>query len=165
MAPSEAALAEQLLTLLQVRPSKRGAKPGAKPVARKQTKQTSGRADDALRAAVRKGLPFASVLAVLAQLDLPQAALAKLLSIPTRTLARRQAARWLQPDESDRLYRVARIVTLANSALGTTLAARTWLTSTNRALGGESPLNLLDTEIGARRVEEVLERINYGIFS
>ena len=43
--------------------------------------------------------------------------------------------------------------------------ARVWLKSPNRALGGEVPLDLLDTEIGAHQVEDVLLRLNYGIFS
>jgi uncharacterized protein (DUF2384 family) len=31
-------------------------------------------------------------------------------------------------------------------------------------LGGDPPLLLLDTEIGERRVEDLLNRINYGIY-
>jgi uncharacterized protein (DUF2384 family) len=33
------------------------------------------------------------------------------------------------------------------------------------SLADALPLDLLDTEIGARQVEEVLLRLNYGIFS
>ncbi|HBH74269.1 MAG TPA: hypothetical protein DDY43_12750 [Synechococcales bacterium UBA10510] len=43
--------------------------------------------------------------------------------------------------------------------------ARGWLKTANRALGCEMPLDLIDTEIGTRQLEEVLLRINYGIFS
>jgi uncharacterized protein (DUF2384 family) len=35
----------------------------------------------------------------------------------------------------------------------------------NRALGGKKPFDQLDTELGVRSVEEVLQRIAYGMFS
>ena len=149
MAYSESILAEHVWDLMAV--------PG--PRAR------GGAADVSLHAAVRKGLPFASAKAVLQHLALPPSAMATLFGIPARTMARRQAEKILHPDESDRLYRVARLVALAETVLGDAAKAREWLTTANRALAGENPLSLLDTEIGVRRVEEILERINYGILS
>lgn len=74
---------------------------------------------------------------------------ASVLGIPPRTVARRKESRHLNTQESDRLYRVARV----------------WLKSPNRALTCETPLDLLDTEIGARQVEDVLLRPNHGFFS
>lgn len=147
MAYSESILAEHVWALIAV--------PGPR--------AQHGAADVSLHAAVRKGLPFASAKAVLQHLALPQSAMATLFGIPARTMARRQAEKILHPDESDRLYRVARVVALAESVFGDATNAREWLTATNRALAGESPLSLLDTEIGVRRVEEIIERINYGI--
>ena len=41
--------------------------------------------------------------------------------------------------------------------------ARAWLKHPNRGLGDEVPLSLLDTDIGARQVEDVLIRLEYGI--
>ena len=41
-------------------------------------------------------------------------------------------------------------------------AATRWLKRPNRALGGRVPLELIDTEPGARAVENVLGRIAYG---
>jgi putative toxin-antitoxin system antitoxin component (TIGR02293 family) len=49
--------------------------------------------------------------------------------------------------------------------LGTIDKARAWLKTPNRALGNEVPLSLMDTDTGSRQVEEVLLRLNYGIFS
>ena len=40
-----------------------------------------------------------------------------------------------------------------------------WLTTPNKALGGEKPIDLLDTDTGARKVEDVLGRIAYGVYS
>jgi putative toxin-antitoxin system antitoxin component (TIGR02293 family) len=49
--------------------------------------------------------------------------------------------------------------------LGDADKARRWLKAPNRALGGEVPFDLLDTDIGAHQIEDVLMRLNHGIFS
>jgi putative toxin-antitoxin system antitoxin component (TIGR02293 family) len=118
-----------------------------------------------LRDAVRSGLPFSSFVALTTQLEISPQRFAAVFGIPPRTLARRKEARHLNPQESDRLYRVARAASQAVEVLGSIDKARVWLKTPNRALGCEMPLDLLDTEIGARQVEEVLLRLNYGIFS
>lgn len=118
-----------------------------------------------LRDAVRKGLPFSAFEAVSKHLEISPQHVTAVLGIPPRTVARRKAARHLSPQESDRLYRLARAISQAVEVLGTIDKARVWLKTQNRALGSEVPLDLLDTDIGARQVEEVLLRLNYGIFS
>jgi putative toxin-antitoxin system antitoxin component (TIGR02293 family) len=79
-------------------------------------------------------------------------------------MARRKENQQLTSVESDRLYRVARVFVFTVEVLGDLEKARTWLKSSNRGLGGEIPLTLLDTEIGARQVEDVLQRLKYGIY-
>ena len=64
--------------------------------------------------------------------------------------------------ESDRLYRLDRIITIAKLYLGDADLAMRWLKQPNRSLGGSPPLELIDTEPGARAVENVLGRIAYG---
>lgn len=118
-----------------------------------------------LRAAVRKGLPFAAFEAVSKHLDISPQHITSVLGIPPRTVARRKAARHLTPQESDRLYRLAHAISQAVDTLGSIDKARVWLKTPNRALGGDVPLDLLDTDIGARQVEEILLRLDYGIFS
>ena len=83
--------------------------------------------------------------------------------MPARTLARRRQARKLHPDESDRLYRIARVAGHAVSVFGAEDKAATWLRRPNRALNGELPIRLLDTDVGARQVEDILGRIEHGI--
>jgi putative toxin-antitoxin system antitoxin component (TIGR02293 family) len=48
---------------------------------------------------------------------------------------------------------------------GDTVAARTWLGSPKRALGGSVPLSLAETEVGARAVEELIGRLDNGAYS
>jgi putative toxin-antitoxin system antitoxin component (TIGR02293 family) len=40
-----------------------------------------------------------------------------------------------------------------------------WLGMPNTALGGKKPLDLLDTELGAKQVEAILGRIESGVYS
>lgn len=121
-------------------------------------------ADD-IQEALRKGFPFAAFEALLRVLEVRPQDLADLLGVASRTLARRKKSQQLSPIESDRLYRVASITLMASEVLGSTAKARTWLQRENRALGGYAPISLLDTEIGERQVEDLLNRINYGIYS
>ncbi len=120
---------------------------------------------DAMQQALRQGLPYAAFDAVRAALDVPAKTLAAILGVASRTLARRRAESRLSPLESDRLYRVAHVASTAAGALGSIEAARAWLTRPNTALGGEAPIALLDTEIGERRVEDVLLRLRHGIYA
>ncbi len=118
-----------------------------------------------LQRTLRRGLPYRAFEALGEALDMPMSQLASLVGVSLRTLARRRSARRLSSIESDRLYRVARVALLASQVLGSLAKAREWLNSSNRALGGESPISLLDTSVGERNVEETLLRIHYGIYS
>lgn len=99
------------------------------------------------------------------EIDLPQNQLSAILGIKSRTITRRKEVQQLSVEESDRLFRFARIIALATRVLGDKTKARTWLKRPNRGLGTEAPLNLLDTDIGAHQVEDMLTRIEYGIYS
>lgn len=117
------------------------------------------------RDAVRQGLPYSAFETVVAQLDMPPQQMTQVLGIPLRTLARRKTEHRFTPQESDRLYRLQRTIDLATEVLGSVEKARRWMKAPNRALGGEVPFDLLDTDIGAHQVEEVLVRLDHGIFS
>ena len=80
-------------------------------------------------------------------------------------MERRKHTGHLSPDESERLYRLAKILAFAESVLGDKAKARHWLNSPNRALGNVTPLSLLETEAGADEVANVLGRIEYGVYS
>jgi len=120
---------------------------------------------EGLREQVREGLPYGSLEAAADRLHLERDEISSLLMLPQRTLSRRKKGRRLQPDESDRLFRLARIVAQAVEVLGDGEKATRWLRRSNRALGGAEPLQLLDTDAGTRRVEQVLGRVEHGVFS
>ena len=121
---------------------------------------------DQLARLVREGLPASSVTALAAKLDMGNAVLSRRLGIPQRTLTRRLSQRSrLTAAESDRTVRFARVYTNAVEMIGDEEKAVEWLRTPNRALGGDRPLDQLDTDLGARAVEDILGRIAYGVYS
>jgi putative toxin-antitoxin system antitoxin component (TIGR02293 family) len=118
-----------------------------------------------LRERIKRGLPYRALESVRERLRLSVPEAASVLHMPPRTLARRRQTRKLDGDESDRLYRIARVAAQAFAVFSTEDNAATWLRRPNRALNGESPIHLLDTDVGARQVEDVLGRIAHGIVS
>lgn len=115
--------------------------------------------------AVKAGLPPTAVDAVIGALGFSAAEIENLV-MPRRTLAHRRANKQaLTREESDRLARIARVALTARETFGNRAKAEAWLRRPNRALQGNLPIDLLDTDDGARLVEEVLGRLAYGIFS
>ncbi len=114
---------------------------------------------------VRQGLPSASVDALVRSTRITQAELAQALAIPERTLARRKREGTLSPEESAKFVRFARVVERAEAVFEDTDGALSWLQSANAALGGVTPMSLLDTDIGADSVMDTLGRIEHGVFA
>jgi putative toxin-antitoxin system antitoxin component (TIGR02293 family) len=118
-----------------------------------------------LQAQLRTGLPYSALEAVASGFEIGTADLVAVLHVPPRTLARRKREKRLRADESDRLFRLGRIAALAEDVLGSREKATRWLHQPNRALGGATPLHQLDTDLGARQVEDILLRIAHGVYS
>ena len=119
-----------------------------------------------LVALTRDGLP-AGILSTLAgDLHIERKVIARVIGIPERTVSRRlKASTRLSPAESDRVVRFARVVALTIETLGSLTKGAHWLQSPNRALGGQTPFELLDTDAGVQSVETILGRIAYGVYS
>ena len=91
--------------------------------------------------------------------------LVPMLGISKATLHRRKLAGKLGPAESDRVVRFARLLGRAAAVMESVENGRRWLTSPQIGLGGEIPLEFAETEVGAREVENLLGRIEYGVYS
>ncbi len=126
--------------------------------------QHETRIDEAL-VRIRQGLPVDEFEALSAMLEMPPEAFAQVLGISRSTLMRRRKAGRLDMQESDRLVRYARLFGQAVHVLREEPAAARWMKRSARALGGETPLQFAETEIGAREVERVLGRIEHGVFN
>jgi putative toxin-antitoxin system antitoxin component (TIGR02293 family) len=117
---------------------------------------------------VRAGLPSTALDHVMEELSPWTGSAADVYRVvgSARTLQRKRARRTaLSADESDRLARLARLLVRAEAALGDPEKAHRWLSRPNRALGGQRPLTLLDSDAGALAVERVLGRIEHGVYS
>jgi putative toxin-antitoxin system antitoxin component (TIGR02293 family) len=80
--------------------------------------------------------------------------------VPEATFKRRTR---LSPTESERTERLARVIAAAEQTWSDQADAREWLTKVHPELGKRTPLESAMTELGARRVEELLDRLFYGI--
>jgi len=124
-------------------------------------------AERAAREIVRKGLP-ARVVDRLA--DAFGASADEILALIglSRATGYRQKARsgaGLRAVHSDRAFRLARVMTLAQSVLEDDQNAREWFREPNRALQGERPIDLLDTETGTEQVVRALNQLEHGIYT
>ena len=117
-----------------------------------------------LRKHVRAGFAADRVEDVVRQANLPMKDVLALIDLSQRTYERRQSdGKHLTSAQSDRLLRVARVFAKATHVLGTKEKASRFMQKPNRALGGETPLSHIDSELGDDAVLEVLGRIEHGI--
>ena len=80
--------------------------------------------------------------------------------VPEATFKRRTR---LSAAESERTERLARVIAAAEHTWNDKEDAREWLTKSHPELGNRTPLDSALTELGARQVEELLDRLFYGI--
>lgn len=123
------------------------------------------RSDLDLAEAIQDGLSFGAFEYVLRSDDLDPSEAYQLVGSRRTLMRKKKECKDLSPAESDRLARVVRIIARTEEALGDRAKARRWLRKTNRALAGRRPLDLLDSDAGARSVERVLGRIEHGVYS
>jgi putative toxin-antitoxin system antitoxin component (TIGR02293 family) len=126
--------------------------------------QESGILETPLVERIRTGLPLSEFRALLELLKIPEEELGRLLGISPATLNRRKKSRHLATPESERIVRFARLFGIAMEVLESEEGAREWLKTPNPGTAGESPLSYADTEFGAREVEDLLGRLDHGVF-
>lgn len=116
-----------------------------------------------LSAMVEAGLPVRSLSRLSG--SFPPADREKVASTvaPRTTRLRRTEAGVLSTAESERLERIARLTALASHVLESDVEGRRFLLAPHTLLGGHTPLELAVTDLGARRVEEILWRLEYSL--
>jgi len=80
--------------------------------------------------------------------------------VPRATRARRTRLRLA---ESERVERLARVMAIAEQVWEDREDAREFLREPHPMLDGKSPLEMAETELGARRVERLLMSLEYGL--
>lgn len=121
------------------------------------------RSDADFATLVERGVPVASLSELAEREGLSLEDVDRLI-IRRRTLAHRKAKdQPLNRTESERAIRVAWTTSLAEETFANPDKARAWLRQPMANLGGKRPIDLLDSEPGARVVEQLLYRIGHGV--
>ena len=81
--------------------------------------------------------------------------------VPEATYKRRTGK--LRLIESERTERFARVIAAAEAVWDDQNDAREWLTTPHPELGDRKPIECALTELGARQVESLLDRLQYGL--
>lgn len=116
-----------------------------------------------LERAVGKGLPFAALRYVLRLFPQRQKTRVQQLVMPRSTLQRREQEGRLRPAESERLERIARLATLAEQVWESAEEAQKFLTAPHPLLDNQAPLDLAATDLGTRRVETLLWKLEHSL--
>jgi putative toxin-antitoxin system antitoxin component (TIGR02293 family) len=114
---------------------------------------------------IRRGFRPQVFASFKANTGLPNAVLSRVLGVSPRTVDRfavSKSAGRIKPATSDRLYRIAKIVALAENVLEDRQQALGWLASKQKGLGDRMPFDLVETDAGSREIEEELLRIEHG---
>ncbi len=115
---------------------------------------------------VRKGLPSAVIGRLAKAYGVPIEKIQSLLGLSKATGNRRRASgSALRTVNSDRALRLAQVYMAARSLFGDESKARAWLKWRNPVLRGERPIDVLDTEVGARAVTRLIHQIEHGVYS
>lgn len=115
---------------------------------------------------IKNGSTMEEVAKLAAGFDLDEGHLARVAGLSIGTLAIRKRDGRFNPLESERILRLERTITRAMAVFYRDKArVKRWIESPARALGGVPPIDFLETDIGAREVENLLGRIEYGVYS
>ncbi len=129
-----------------------------------KVKETTSPAQTPLVERLRKGFPMAEFRLLQELLRISEEELGRFLGISPATLHRRKKLGRLETPESERVVRFARLFGLSADVFESKEAAREWLKAPNPGTAGEAPLSYSDTEFGAREVENLLGRLDHGVF-
>ncbi|MCF6258469.1 MAG: DUF2384 domain-containing protein [Gammaproteobacteria bacterium] len=115
---------------------------------------------------IKRGFPVSVIDKIITELDISQGELLEIISLPSATLTRRRSEKRLNPKESDRIYRVARVYrSVLQLFEGDKEAARSWLREPAKAFSGDTPLHHLNTEAGADEVQDLIGRLEHGVIA
>jgi putative toxin-antitoxin system antitoxin component (TIGR02293 family) len=119
----------------------------------------------AVHEALHAGLPRRALLKAIPT-GIPMAELLPIFGISLRTFMRLKAepSKRLDSDQSARVWRFTELMSKAEDVLGTRERAVEWMLTPAMALEHRRPIELLTTSVGAQLVEDVIERMRYGVY-
>jgi putative toxin-antitoxin system antitoxin component (TIGR02293 family) len=112
---------------------------------------------------IRSGISVENYGDIAKKIGVSAAHLAVTLDISPRTIASRaEVGEALTPRETEKAMRAKTIMEKAEKVFGSNAEAQIWMNSSQGGLENETPLNLLDTDVGGRHVEDYLSAIECG---
>jgi len=99
--------------------------------------------------------------------EIPDDRLFDIVGISRRTVQRRAGAPEapLSQEQGSRLWKFAEILSMATELFGDQKAAERWLNSPAIALERHAPVDLMTTQAGAEMVEQLITRLEYGVYT
>jgi putative toxin-antitoxin system antitoxin component (TIGR02293 family) len=121
---------------------------------------------DGLVSELKRGVEISRYDTFVRKSGLPTKEDNQVIQLRPRALVRRRKEGRLSQAESERLYRLSVVFEKAVELHeGKVDEARTWMSTPRAALAGQTPLEMCATEVGARGVEDLIGRLEHGVFS
>ncbi len=114
---------------------------------------------------IKEGLPFRELERLRRRMDVTTERIAKIVGMSRSTLNRRKKEGTLSQFQSEKVVRLEQLYAKAVATFEDEELAKQWMLAPVKALGEEAPLDYAETEIGAREVENLLGRLEHGVFS
>lgn len=117
---------------------------------------------------IQTGLPTRSVSALVGgALLLRSEQMLEAIGISLRTFQRFKVDRdgSLSSEQSDRAWRLSELLVKATELFGSRQEAERWFDTPAPALDRKKPIELMTSSVGARMVEQLLGRIEYGVYT
>ena len=112
---------------------------------------------------VRKGFSVSVINKLKKRFAVSNEEIAKMACIDVRALRYYLAAEInLSLVASDRIFRLIDILCLASQTFANREAAIWWMREPHISLGGQKPIDLIETEAGGNKVRDILTAIIYG---
>lgn len=112
---------------------------------------------------IRNGLSKKAMDEMMAHLDISSLEMSRILHTSDRTMRRFTDETVLNPGQSERLIELARLFAHGEDVFGSADRFRRWINGPVYSLGGQHPIDLLDTSLGISLVNDTLGRIEHGI--
>jgi putative toxin-antitoxin system antitoxin component (TIGR02293 family) len=115
--------------------------------------------------AVRRGVPKLSIDFLAQVMNIPMTKMAILLNLSYKTLTRKNKVDLLDTPVSSHAFEIAETIAKGLGVFEDKERLNRWLNKENRALNGAKPYDLLDTSTGIKLVNQILGRIEEGVYS
>ena len=113
---------------------------------------------------IRNGISKKELEAIKSETDFDYRTLSTLLSVSRTTLLKKKGDERFDQSTSERIMLLAEFMSYGRVVFESRERFNAWLKKPAIALGGKSPVELLDTVYGIEEVKKELGRIEYGVY-